>query len=148
MKKPTVKAGKPDAQYQSIFGDVSGIIDAARRSAARSVNAVMTAAYWSIGHRIIEFEQSGQKRAEYGTALVERLAADLTQRFSRGFSRQNLRQMRMFYLSYPAERIQQTLSGESETTSTEVRLGELVAAFRFPGLPMSGCGQTDACVRK
>ena len=132
MKKPTVKAGKPDAQYQSIFGDVSGIIDAARRSAARSVNAVMTAAYWSIGHRIIEFEQSGQKRAEYGTALVERLAADLTQRFSRGFSRQNLRQMRMFYLSYPAERIQQTLSGESETTSTEVRLGELVAAFPLP----------------
>ena len=49
MKKRIVKAGEPSAQYQSIFGDVSRIIDAARRSAVRSVNAVMTAAYWLIG---------------------------------------------------------------------------------------------------
>ena len=148
MNKPMPKADDIEARYQSIFGDVSRIIDAARGSAARSVNAVMAAAYWSIGYRIVEFEQLGPKRAEYGTALVERLAPDLTRRFGRGSSRHNLQQMRMFYLSYPAKRIQQTLSGESETTSTEVRLGELVAAFRFPGLPMSGCGQTDACVRK
>ena len=132
MKKPTVKAGKPDAQCQSIVGDVYRIIDAARRSAARSVNAVMAAAYWSIGYRIVEFEQLGPKRAEYGTALIERLAADLERRFGRGFSRQNLWKMCMFYLSYPAKRTQQTLSGESETTSTEVRLGELVAAFPLP----------------
>ncbi len=148
MKKRIVKTGEPSAQYQSIFGDVSRIIDAARRSAARSVNAVMTAAYWLIGHRIVEFEQSGEKRAEYGTALIERLAADLTQRFGRGFSRQNIQQMRLFYLSYPSEQIQQTVSGElaqspqqaicqtasgkSETTSTEGRLGELLTAFPLP----------------
>ena len=132
MKKRIVKAGEPSAQYQSIFGDVSRIIDAARRSAVRSVNAVMTAAYWLIGHRIVEFEQSGEKRAEYGTALIERLAADLTQRFGRGFSRQNIQQMRLFYLSYPSEQIQQTVSGKSETTSTEGRLGELLTAFPLP----------------
>ena len=148
MKKRIVKAGEPSAQYQSIFGDVSRIIDAARRSAVRSVNAVMTAAYWLIGHRIVEFEQSGEKRAEYGTALIERLAADLTQRFGRGFSRQNIQQMRLFYLSYPSEQIQQTVSGELaqspqqaicqtasgkfETTSTEGRLGELLTAFPLP----------------
>ena len=148
MKKRIVKAGEPSAQYPSIFGDVSRIIDAARRSAVRSVNAVMTAAYWLIGHRIVEFEQSGEKRAEYGTALIERLAADLTQRFGRGFSRQNIQQMRLFYLSYPSEQIQQTVSGElaqspqqaicqtasgkSETTSTEVRLGKLLPAFPLP----------------
>ena len=148
MKKTMVKAGKLDTRYPSIFGDVSRIIDAARRSAARSVNTVMTAAYWLIGNRIVEFEQSGEKRAEYGTALIERLAADLTQRFGRGFSRQNIQQMRLFYLSYPSEQIQQTVSGElaqspqqairqtasgkSETTSTEVRLRELLAAFLLP----------------
>ena len=66
MKKPTVKAGGLDAQYQAIFGDLSRIVDAARRSAARSVNAVMTAPYWLIGQRIVEFEQSGEERAEYG----------------------------------------------------------------------------------
>ena len=78
MKKPIVNADELDAQYQSIFGDVSSIIDAARRSAARSVNAVMTAAYWMIGQHIVEFEQSGEERAEYGTALIKRLAVDLT----------------------------------------------------------------------
>ena len=148
MKKPIIKAGKPGAQYPSILGDVSRIIDTARRSAVRSVNAVMTAAYWLIGQRIVEFEQSGEKRAAYGTALIERLAADLTQRFGRGFSRQNIQQMRLFYLSHPSGQIQQavsgeltessqqqirqTLSGKSETTFTAVRLGELLAAFPLP----------------
>lgn len=147
-KKLELKARKLDAQYESIFGDVSKIIEAARRSAARSVNSVMTAAYWLIGRRIVEFEQAGEKRAEYGTALIERLAADLTQRFGRGFSRQNIQQMRLFYLFYPAEQIRQTLSGElvqalrqpicqtvsgkSETPSAEFDLGQLVATFPLP----------------
>ena len=112
MKKPIVNSNELSAQYQSIFGDVSRIVDAARQSAARSVNAVMTAAYWLIGRHIVEFEQSGEERAEYGAALIERLSDDLTGRFGRGFSRQNVQQMRLFYLSYPHERIRQTLSGE------------------------------------
>ena len=116
MKKPIVKTDELDAQYQSIFGDVSSIIDEARQTAARSVNAVMTAAYWMIGQHIVEFEQGGKERAEYGTALVERLAVDLTERFGRGFSRQNIWQMRLFYQSYPPEQILQTLSGESESS--------------------------------
>ena len=104
--------GEHNAPYQAVFGDVSKIIDAARDSAARSVNAAMTAAYWLIGHRIVEFEQSGEERAEYGAALIERLAEDLTGRFGRGFSRQNVQNMRLFYLSYPPDRIRQTLSGK------------------------------------
>ena len=88
----------------SIFGNVSSIIDAARQSAARSVNAIMTAAYWMIGQHIVEFEQGGKERAEYGTALVERLAIDLTERFGRGFGAVNLSQMKRFYLLWPSER--------------------------------------------
>ena len=148
MKKKMVKAGELDAPYQVIFGDVSKIIDAARDSATRSVNAAMTAAYWLIGHRIVEFEQLGEERAEYGAALIERLAADLTQRFGRGFSRQNIQHMRLFYLSYssdqirqalsgkmarsPQQPIRQTPSGKSGATSIEVRLGELLSAFPLP----------------
>ena len=145
MKKPIVKANELDVQYQSIFGNVSSIIDVARQSAARSVNAIMTAAYWMIGQHIVEFEQSGEERAEYGTALIKRLAVDLTQQFGRGFSRQNIQQMRLFYLSYPPEQIQhklsvqssrklicQTPSGKFDTTSTEVRLKELIAVFPLP----------------
>ena len=96
MKKTILKDDKLDAQYQAIFGDVSRIVDSARQSAARSVNAVMTAVYWRIGQRIVEFEQSGEKRAEYGTALIKRLAEDLTQRFGRGFGPVNLSQMKRF----------------------------------------------------
>ena len=101
------------ADYQAIVGDLAKIVDGARASAARSVNAAMTAAYWLIGHRIVELEQLGDERAEYGTALIERLATDLTRRFGRGFSRQNIQNMRLFYLSYPQEQIHQTPSGKS-----------------------------------
>ena len=58
-------------------------------------------------------------RAEYGAALVGRPSADLTQRFGRGFSRQNLQQMRVFYLAYPPEQIRQTMSGESNQFSSQ-----------------------------
>ena len=113
MKKPILKVDEPDAQYQAIFGDVSKIIDAARRSAAQSVNAIMTAAYWRIGQRIIEFERSGEKRAKYAE-LIKRLAADLTQRFGRGFGPVNLSHMKRFYLLWPAEWIFQTPSEKLE----------------------------------
>ena len=121
-----------DAPYRSVFEDVSKIVDAARESAARSVNAAMTAAYWLIGHRIVEFEQSGEERAKYGTALLERLAEDLTGRFGRGFSRQNLQHMRLFYLAHPPDRIRQTASGISEATSAEVGFDDLLTAFPLP----------------
>ncbi len=140
--------GEPDAQYEVVFGDVSEIIDTARESAARSVNSAMTAAYWLIGRRIIEFEQSGEERAEYGAALLERLAEDLTRRFGRGFSRQNVQNMRQFYLSYPPDHIRQTLSGglpklsgqqirqtasgESGADSTGLAFNDLVSTFSLP----------------
>ena len=127
-----VATGDLDVSYQAVLGDVSRIIDSARESTARSVNSAMTAAYWSIGRRIVEFEQSGEERAEYGAALMERLAADLRGRFGRGFSRQNVQNMRLFYLSYPPEQIRQTLSGESDTVPSEVGFGDLLAAFPLP----------------
>jgi len=103
------------ANYSGMHGDIVALLEAARRTAARSVNALMTASYWEIGRRIVEFEQGGQDRAAYGDALIERLAKDLTHRFGRGFSRQNLQQMRVFYQSWPTEKICQTLSGKLAT---------------------------------
>ena len=96
------------------------------------VNATMTAAYWLIGQRIVEFEQSGAERAAYGTTLMVRLAQDLTQQFGRGFSRQTLQNMRQFYLAYPPEKIRQTASGESDITAADVRLNDLLAVFPLP----------------
>ena len=64
----------------------------------------MTATYWEIGRRIVEFEQGGKKRAEYGKALLKRLSRDLVGRFGRGFSERNLEQMRLFYEGWPFRR--------------------------------------------
>lgn len=99
--------------YGGIHGDIVALLEAARSAAVRSVNALMTATYWEIGRRLVEFEQGGQERAAYGTTLLKRLSADLVARFGRGFSERNLDQMRNFYLGWPPEQISQTLSAKS-----------------------------------
>lgn len=127
-----------DNHYSGIHGDIVALLDNARRAAARSVNALMTATYWEIGRRIVEFEQGGQGRAEYGEALLLRLATDLSTRFGRGFSRRNLQQMRLFYLAWPSGQIWQTVSAKfaeqpiSETVSRIFEIDQLAAAFPLP----------------
>ena len=108
MTEPATAAPPDQTEYAAVHADIVALLDAARRAAARSVNAVMTATYWSVGRRIVEFEQGGQERAAYGEALIERLSADLSARFGRGFSKQNLWQMRAFHLAWPAQQISQT----------------------------------------
>jgi predicted nuclease of restriction endonuclease-like (RecB) superfamily len=107
MAKP-----KLPTAYGDVHTGIVELLESARRAAVRSVNALMTASYWEIGRRIVEFEQGGRGRAKYGEALIERLAEDLTHRFGRGFSRQNLQQMRAFYSAWPSDSICQTVSGE------------------------------------
>ena len=98
--------------YLGLVQDLSGLLEAARRSSARAVNAVMTFTYWEVGRRIVEFEQGGEKRAEYGQELLERLAGDLTAEFGRGFSPRNLLNAAVLR-SVPAGSIPQTVSAES-----------------------------------
>jgi len=142
-KKRAKLDGQEAADYGIVLGDVAGIIEAARRCAVRRVNAVMTAAYWLIGRRIVEFEQGGAERAAYGEELMERLARDLTAAFGRGFGKSNLFDMRAFYLAYaeifqtlsgespplPAGPIIQTASGKSEVARREFDPLELAQAF-------------------
>jgi predicted nuclease of restriction endonuclease-like (RecB) superfamily len=111
------------AGYSAVLSGVVELLEGARRAAARSVNHLMTAVYWEIGRRIVESEQSGERRATYGKALLKRLSDDLTTRFGRGFSERNLEQMRLFYLGW---QIPQTPSAKSRPA----------AAARFP-LPWS-----------
>src|SRR5208282_5845044 len=102
----------PLPDYEEVLGRIVGLLEGARRASARSVNSVMTATYWEIGRHIIEGEQKGEDRAEYGTRLLARLSEDLTARFGRGFGIINLRQMRRFYLNWPSTTIRQTPSDE------------------------------------
>src|SRR2546423_12040638 len=115
MKKPHPKAIllKPSVEYGGLIGGIGELLEAARRNAARAVNALMTATYGEIGRRIVEFEQRGKKRAEYGEELLQRLAQDLTARFGRGFSYPNVNKFRQFYLAFPASGILSTPSIES-----------------------------------
>jgi predicted nuclease of restriction endonuclease-like (RecB) superfamily len=106
MKRPA----KP-ATYDAFLSEVVDLLERARRAVARSVNSVLTHTYWEIGRRIFEHEQKGKMRADYGDLLLDQLAADLSKRFGRGFSRSNVFQMRQFYLAYQ-EKIQ-TVSGQS-----------------------------------
>jgi len=94
--------------YTGIHGDIVALLEAARRAAARSVNALMTASYWEIGRRIVEFEQGGHERAAYGKALLKRLSADLSAQFGRGFGVDSLESMRLFYLTYPPQPISES----------------------------------------
>jgi hypothetical protein len=89
------------AGYDVLLADVARVVEEARRTTARSVNAVMTATYWLVGQRIVEQEQQGSPRAGYGEQVLKRLASDLSKRFGRGFSERNLEQMRGFYLGWP-----------------------------------------------
>ena len=95
----------------------------------------MTAAYWLIGRRVVEFEQSGKKRAEYGEKLIERLACDLSDRYGKGFSVRNVWQMKAFYLAWP---ILQISSAESkgpktlQTVSAESSLAGIASRFPLP----------------
>lgn len=98
--------------YGDLVGGIAGMLEAARRNSVRAVNAIMTGTYWEIGRRIVENEQHGSERAEYGVVLLKELGRDLTARFGRGFGWRNLFQMRAFYLSFPDEKLQ-TLSAIS-----------------------------------
>ncbi len=135
MSRAVAKPDEAEARYQSIFGSVSRIIDDARGSAARSVNAVMTAAYWLVGRHIVEFEQHGKERADYGEEIIKRLSADLSAQHGRGFSVRNVWQMKAFYLAWP---ILQTASAESAdgaslpTASEKSSFADIASCFPLP----------------
>ncbi|MCX7926585.1 MAG: PDDEXK nuclease domain-containing protein, partial [Candidatus Omnitrophica bacterium] len=88
---------------------IGKLLQEARKQVARVINDVLLKTYWEVGKRIIEYEQRGKGRAEYGEELLIKLSKDLTQKYGKGFSRSNLQYMRMLYLKYPKC---QTLSGK------------------------------------
>ena len=84
----------------ALFGRIVGILEEAHSHVARTVNSAMVVAYWLIGREIVEEEQKGQKRADYGKAVVEDLSRRLTRRYDKGYSTASLWNMRKFYQTY------------------------------------------------
>jgi hypothetical protein len=143
MKAPSKAIAAPETGYADIVGGIVDLLEAARRASARSVNSVMTATYWEIGRRIVECEQAGERRAEYGAEVLKRLSADFSERFGRRFGLSNLKQMRMFYLGFANAVIGQTVSDQSHSKKGQTPSGLFTApqdisllVLRFP-LPWS-----------
>lgn len=103
-----------------LIEDIKQIIQESKKMVVRNVNTIMVQTYWNIGKRIVEEEQNGNIRADYGSSLLKEISKELTRQFGKGFSRSNLQSMRLFYLSYQKC---QTLSGKLSWSHYLVLLG-------------------------
>lgn len=86
--------------FEKMISDIEALVNASKNELATSINKVMTVTYWSIGKYIVEFEQDGNAKAEYGKNLLSTISKELTLRLGKGYSRPNLNNMRKFYLKY------------------------------------------------
>ena len=86
--------------FEKMISDIEALVNASKNELATSINKVMTVTYWSIGKYIVEFEQNGNAKAEYGKNLLSTISKELTLRLGKGYSRPNLNNMRKFYLKY------------------------------------------------
>ena len=102
--------------YTNLVSEIGKILKEAKSNIATTVNTTMIVTNWHIGQYIVEYEQGGKERAEYGTHLLQRLSKDLTEKHGRGFSVRNLKLIRKFYLTFP---IVQTLYAQSEKGQTQ-----------------------------
>jgi predicted nuclease of restriction endonuclease-like (RecB) superfamily len=111
-KKITVR------NYNNLLDKIANIFSEARGKVVREINRAQVLAYWEIGREIVEFQQKGKARAEYGEELLIKLSADLTAKFDKGFSERNLRNMRAFYLNFPIRQTPSAKSLESPKSKT------------------------------
>ena len=104
-----------DVQTSSLYRSIVDLLRQSRQTTMQQVNRAIVHTYYEIGRKIVEEEQRGNVRAQYGKRLIKELSAHLTREFGKGFSERNLEQMRNFYLIYSKP---QTLSAESEQPAT------------------------------
>ena len=95
------KLAHTEKSYKGLVSQISQTYIKGREKASVAVNTHLVDTYWKIGQYIVEFEQKGKERAEYGTALLKELSKDLKLQHGKGFSRSNLVYMRLFYLEFP-----------------------------------------------
>lgn len=87
--------------YNNLIQKIGDSYNSAKSKIVTAINSQMLTAYWEIGKHIVDFEQGGKQKAEYGKALLVNLSKDLSLKYGRGFSRSNLNYMRLLYSKYP-----------------------------------------------
>jgi len=141
-------AGKPVKSERPLSGEpllplvkeIRDLVQSARQTAAQNVNTLQVVTNFEIGRRIVEFEQQGSRRAEYGKRIVIELSRQLNTEFGRGFSETNLEYMRRFYLEYheTVPQIPQTVSGKLPAkTPTETPIWQTLSAQFTPRFTLS-----------
>jgi predicted nuclease of restriction endonuclease-like (RecB) superfamily len=108
-------ADLPSSEEDALFARVVAILEEARARVARVVNSEMILAYWHIGREIVEEVQRGAERAKYGEGVIRRLAARLTERYGRGFSKRNVEYIRAFYIAFSDRRPEIVQSGIAQS---------------------------------
>ena len=114
--EPTNQPLSPSSQYPQLLSQISTTYTDGQVSAVLSVQREMLITYWQIGRHIVEFEQGGSAKSEYGSKLINRLSKDLSDQLGRGFSRSNLIYMRLLYQRY----------SESQALSDQLTWGHYV----------------------
>ncbi|MBU0460511.1 MAG: DUF1016 N-terminal domain-containing protein [Candidatus Woesearchaeota archaeon] len=87
-------------KYEQLISNIGVILEEARKNVYTHINQTLVKTYWEVGKEIVEFEQEGKEKAEYGSQLLEKISRDLKLKYGKGFSRRNLLDMRRFYLAY------------------------------------------------
>jgi len=95
------KSNQTLSNSSHLFAEIREVLVTARRTAYKAVNFAMVTAYWNVGRLIVEDEQQGNTRAEYGKAILSDLSKRLTDEFGKGFDERELRRIRQFYLVFP-----------------------------------------------
>jgi predicted nuclease of restriction endonuclease-like (RecB) superfamily len=90
-----------ETAYNHLINNIGEILHQNRQQAVQQVNILLVQTYWAIGKHIVEYEQKGNEKAEYGSKLFERLAKDLTKKYGKGFGRSTLIYIRKLYIIYP-----------------------------------------------
>ena len=116
-------------QNKVLFSQVAELLQNARQQVLRTVNSTMVYTYFEIGRMIVEEEQNGKDRAEYGKQLLKGLSEQLTNEFGKGFSVVNLENMRKFYLAYS---ISETVSRILQIQKSQSVTGELITKISQP----------------
>ncbi len=126
----------PDPRSARLLDDVRALLRAARTRAYAAANAAMVDTYWQIGRRIVEEEQGGETRAEYGSQLIRNLALALGDEFGRGVSVANLKNFRQFYITFPD-------AGKGYALRSELTWTHWLLVMRQPANPV-GWGEERA----
>ena len=113
-----------------LVNDLKTIVSKARSKAFAAVNYSLVERNWRIGKRIVEEEQNGEARAEYGKYIIEVASAALTEEFGKGFSETNIRTFRKFFLIFRNLEIQQTVSAESNLPKQQTLSDNLSSHFQ------------------